>query len=118
MYGQRVAALSERRDVLTPTHTEEALQHGVGAPLLSVSMPTQPGAYRGDLLKAFFDGLPPEGEARRIIADDFGLNEDDTFILLALAGTGAAAAAAAGGWRALLTTERRAGGELTAPESW
>ncbi len=117
MYGQRVAALNERRDVLTPAHTEEALQHGVGAPLLAVSMPTQPGAYRGDLVKAFFDGLPPEGEARRIIADDFGLSEDDTFILLAVALAGTSAAAA-GGWRALLTTERRAGGELTAPESW
>ena len=82
MYGQRVASLSERRDALTLTHSEEALQHGVGAPLLSVSMPTQPGAYRGEIVKAFFDGLLPEGEARRLIAYDFGLNEDDTFGLL------------------------------------
>jgi serine/threonine-protein kinase HipA len=44
--------------------------------------------------RPFFDGLLPEGEARRIIAYDLGIAESDTFGLLAQLGRDCAGALA------------------------
>jgi len=55
-------------------------------------MPTRAHAYTGDVLQAFFDGLLPEGEARRMIAYDFQLKDDDVFGLLRALGRDCAGA--------------------------
>jgi serine/threonine-protein kinase HipA len=55
---------------------------GLGRPLLSTSLVTSVRAFSYSAARPFFDGLLPEGEARRIIAFDFGLAESDTFGLL------------------------------------
>lgn len=82
MYGIPIGRLSRQRRDLVFEYTAEALQLGVGRPLLSVSMPTRSRAYRGALPHSFFDGLLPEGDSRRMIAYDFGLDEQDVFGLL------------------------------------
>jgi serine/threonine-protein kinase HipA len=92
MHGRHVGALSRRRDELTFAYTPEARELGAGRPLLSVSMPTRPRVYRGRVPHAFFNGLLPEGEARRMIAYDFGVDERDVFGLLGAIGRDCAGA--------------------------
>ena len=84
--------LSRRRGALVFEYTQEALRGGIGRPLLSVSMPTRPRPYQGDVPRAFFDGLLPEGDARRMIAYDFGVDEHDVLGLLAAIGRDCAGA--------------------------
>jgi serine/threonine-protein kinase HipA len=55
-------------------------------------MPTRTRSYAGDVPQAFFDGLLPEGEARRIIAYDFDIAEDDVVGLLRALGRDCAGA--------------------------
>lgn len=92
MYGLPVGRLSRQGGSLAFAYTPEALQLGAGRPLLSVSMPTVRRPYRGDIPHAFFDGLLPEGEARRMIAYDFGVDDRDTFALLLALGRDCAGA--------------------------
>ena len=91
MHGTKIGTLQESRGSLAFSYTDEALELGVGRPLLSVSMPTRPGAYRGRTPAAFFEGLLPEGEARRMIAYDFDV-ADEVFALLSLLGRDCAGA--------------------------
>lgn len=63
-----------------------------GAPVLSVSMPVRARPYAGDLPQAFFEGLLPEGEARRMIAYDLRVGDDDAFDLLSVIGRDCAGA--------------------------
>jgi serine/threonine-protein kinase HipA len=65
---------------------------GLGRPVVSLSLPTSAGPYTDRSAKPFFDGLLPEGEARRIIAYDFGMPESDTFGLLRMIGRDCAGA--------------------------
>jgi serine/threonine-protein kinase HipA len=55
---------------------------GLGRPLISMSLPTSNRPNFDRTVRPFFDGLLPEGEARRIIAYDRALPEADTFGLL------------------------------------
>src|SRR3989338_6169887 len=83
MHGRLIASLSTQRDKLTLTYSEEAQDtFEVNTPLISVSLPVYPGTYRHERVRPFFEGLLPEGEARRMLAYDFRLAEDDTFGLL------------------------------------
>jgi serine/threonine-protein kinase HipA len=88
--GTHVAMLSENRRQLTMVYTGEA--HPVGAPLVSVAMPVGAGRYSDPKVRAFFRGLLPEGEARRMLAYDFGLDESDDMGLLAALGKDCAGA--------------------------
>ncbi len=88
--GTHVAMLSENRRQLTMVYTGEA--HPIGAPLVSVAMPVGAGRYSDPKVRAFFRGLLPEGEARRILAYDFGLDESDDMGLLAALGKDCAGA--------------------------
>lgn len=92
MYGLPVGILSRQSGSLVFAYTAEALQLGLGRPLLSVAMPTVRRSYRGDLPHAFFDGLLPEGEARKMIAYDFSIDDTDTFALLVALGRDCAGA--------------------------
>jgi serine/threonine-protein kinase HipA len=93
MNGIHVATLSQQRDRLTLAYTTDALEaYDLNTPLISVSLPVLPGAFKHKQVRPFFDGLLPEGEARRMLAYDFRLPEDDTFGLLGALGRDCAGA--------------------------
>ncbi len=46
---------------------------------LSFSLPLQDGAYKGDKVRAFFDNLLPEGEARLSVCEKLRLGTGDVF---------------------------------------
>ena len=81
MYGRQIALFARQRDTLSLAYTPDALELGAGRPLLSISMPTRTRRYSGGVPHAFFNGLLPEGEARQMIAYDFGV-ADNAFDLL------------------------------------
>lgn len=93
MYGRHVADLSLAKGRLNLRYTAEALAaYDANTPLISVSLPLLPRDFRHDQVHPFFDGLLPEGEARRMLAYDFRLQEDDTFGLLGALGRDCAGA--------------------------
>jgi serine/threonine-protein kinase HipA len=69
-------------------------QFGLGRPIISMSLPTSTSAFSDRQCRPFFDGLLPEGQARRIIAYDLGIPEADTFSMLAVLGRECAGALA------------------------
>ena len=90
MHGRLVATIKESRRRMTLTYVEGAARLGV--PLISVAMPMSAHAYPDKVVRPFFHGLLPEGEARQMIAYDFGLAADDDFGLLAQIGRDCAGA--------------------------
>jgi serine/threonine-protein kinase HipA len=93
--GERVGALSPMRGGFKFAYGRSVLERvGLGRPLLSTSLGTSVKAFPYGAARPFFDGLLPEGEARRIIAFDFGLAESDTFGLLREIGSECAGAVA------------------------
>jgi serine/threonine-protein kinase HipA len=81
--GERVGVLRSMRGGFQFVYDRSVLERvGLGRPLLSTSLVTSVRAFPYRVARPFFDGLLPEGEARRIIAFDFGLAESDTFALL------------------------------------
>ncbi|MHB8296059.1 MAG: HipA domain-containing protein [Acidimicrobiales bacterium] len=88
--GTCVAVLSERRKRMSMAYTADA--GAAGIPLVSVSMPVGSGRFGDDVARAFFCGLLPEGEARGMIAYDFGLDLFDDMGLLAALGRDCAGA--------------------------
>lgn len=83
MHGGRVAVITRRRDRLDLAYTEEALaEYALGTPLVSLSLPLVPERYTKGKVRPFLDGLLPEGEPRRVAAEDFDLLASDTFGLL------------------------------------
>lgn len=94
LYGHQVATVEkERKNRLRLSYTEEALATFEGGiPLLSVALPVTPDRYPNGMTHAFLDGLLPEGEPRRAIAEDFDLLANDVFGLLAVLGQDCAGA--------------------------
>jgi serine/threonine-protein kinase HipA len=90
MDGRNVATLNESRRRMTLTYVEGAARLGV--PLISVAMPMSANSYSDKVVRPFFHGLLPEGEARQMIAYDFGLAANDDFGLLAQLGRDCAGA--------------------------
>ncbi len=88
--GVRVAILTEKRRQMSMACTDEALP--IGAPLVSMAMPVSARRYPDQKARAFFRGLLPEGEARRMLAYNFGLDEFDDMGLLAALGKDCAGA--------------------------
>lgn len=88
--GIHVATVSQNRRQMTMVYTNEA--QPVGAPLISMAMPVSARRYSNQKTRAFFRGLLPEGEVRRILAYDFGLDESDDMGLLAELGKDCAGA--------------------------
>lgn len=88
--GRRVATLSQRRGRMSLAYTESA--GPLGAPLISMAMPVASIRYGSREAGAFFHGLLPEGNARRVIAYDLGLDPGDDFELLAALGKDCAGA--------------------------
>ena len=85
--GALVATIDQDRRGPRLTYTPEAIRlHGLGTPLLSLSLPVRAERFTQGSVRPFLDGLLPEGEARRIIARDLKVDPDDTVELIALLG--------------------------------
>jgi serine/threonine-protein kinase HipA len=94
LYGHRVAAVEKQRNNrLRLSYTDYALDtYEGGTPLLSLALPLTDTHYPNGATRAFLDGLLPEGEPRRAIAEDLDLPVSDAFGLLAALGRDCAGA--------------------------
>ena len=93
IYGSKVARITNERRRLRLEYTPEARSaFPGGTPLLSLKLPVTNERYANDIVHSFLDGLLPEGEARRAIADDFTIRSDDTFALIGALGRDCAGA--------------------------
>jgi len=94
LYGHQVAIVEkQRKDRLRLSYTEYALEtYEGGTPLLSLAFPLTRDRYPNAATRAFLDGLLPEGEPRRAIAEDLDLPASDVFGLLAALGKDSAGA--------------------------
>jgi serine/threonine-protein kinase HipA len=94
LYGHQVATVEkERNNRLRLSYTEYALEaYEGGTPLLSLAFPLTRDRYPNAATRAFLDGLLPEGEPRRAIAQDLDLPASDVFGLLAALGKDSAGA--------------------------
>lgn len=64
-------------------YTDEALErYGIGAVALSVGLPVRPAPYPSVVVQDWLDGLLPEDDLRRALADRYRLAENDTTGLL------------------------------------
>ena len=90
---QTIGELSRSsRGQLRFQYSESVRAELAGAPVLSVSMPVRNQPYVGAVPAAYFEGLLPEGEARRMIAYDLRLDPESTYGLLAALGRDCAGA--------------------------
>jgi serine/threonine-protein kinase HipA len=80
LYDMEVATVELERRRLRLRYTQQALDSFArGVPLLSSQLRVSDDPYPNGATSAFLDGLLPEGDPRRAIADDLGLRADDTF---------------------------------------
>ena len=80
--GTKVAVVEQERRRMRLQYTSEAIQtFPAGAPLLSLQLSVTGERFPNGAVRSFLDGLLPEGDARRLIAQDLGLRADDTFAL-------------------------------------
>jgi len=64
--GARVAIVDHDRGRPRLTYTEEAIgRYALGTPLLSLSLPVANRRYPRGVVRAFLDGLLPEGDLLR-----------------------------------------------------
>ncbi|MCA1832180.1 MAG: HipA domain-containing protein [Actinomycetota bacterium] len=83
LYGIHAASIEQERGRLRLSYTEQALaRYQLGTPLLSLSLPLADQRYPHGIVRPFLDGLLPEGEQRRAIANDVRVPRDDTYALI------------------------------------
>jgi len=93
LYGDRVAVIDPDRGRPRLTHTPEALdRYTLGTPVLSLALPLTAQRYPQGVVRPFLDGLLPEGDSRRAIADDLDLKAGDTYGLIRALGRDCAGA--------------------------
>ncbi|MGZ5299812.1 MAG: HipA domain-containing protein [Actinomycetota bacterium] len=93
MAGSKVALVGQERGKLRLAYTKDALDRfPLGSPLLSLSLPLTSRRYPQGVVRAFLDGLLPEGDARRVLAEDFDVLASDTFGLIRALGRDCAGA--------------------------
>lgn len=93
MYGTKVAIITNERRRLRLEYTREGRQtFPGGTPLLSLKLPVTDERYANNVVRSFLDGLLPEGEARRVIAEDMSIRADNTFELIGALGRDCAGA--------------------------
>ncbi len=94
LYGHQVATVEKQRNNrLRLSYTGYALDtYEGGTPLLSLALPLTDNHYPNGVTRAFLDGLLPEGEPRRAIAEDLDLPASDAFGLLTALGRDCAGA--------------------------
>ena len=94
LYGDRVASVAElRKKRMRLVYTDQALaKYELGTPLLSIGLPLTDVYYPSAKTKTFLDGLLPEEEQRRAVAEELGLVATDTFGLIGRLGRDCAGA--------------------------
>jgi len=97
LYGQPVATvdlgLHAHRDRLRLVYRKEAFEtFDEGTPLLSLHLPIRADPYPNAAVRSFIDGLLPEGDVRRAIAEELGLRAGDTYGLITALGRDCAGA--------------------------
>jgi serine/threonine-protein kinase HipA len=93
LYGHRVATVSETRGRPRLTYTDQALgRYPLGSPLLSMTLPVQPERHAPGVVRAFLDGLLPEGQARLAAATRLDVRASDTVALIRALGRDCAGA--------------------------
>jgi serine/threonine-protein kinase HipA len=94
LYGDRVATVSrEPNNRLRLRYTHEALaRYELGTPLLSIGLPLTDVPYPNAKTRSFLDGLLPEEDQRRAVAEQLDLNSNDTFGLIRALGLDCAGA--------------------------
>jgi serine/threonine-protein kinase HipA len=93
LYGQRVATVTESRGRPRLTYTDDAVgRHPLGSPLLSITLPVQPERHAPGVVRAFLDGLLPEGQARLAAANRVDVRASDTVALIRALGRDCAGA--------------------------
>ncbi len=93
LYGAKVATVELERRRMRLQYTDEAIQSfPAGTPLLSLQLTVRKERFPNGAVRAFLDGLLPEEDARRLIAQDLGLRADDTFALAGALGRDCAGA--------------------------
>lgn len=92
--GHHVANLEEPRShQLRLTYTDESVERfGIGAVVLSASLPVRRDPYSVGATRPVLEGLLPEGEARTRLERRFGIPRGDSFALLAALGRDCAGA--------------------------
>lgn len=93
--GVEVAALHEARSgKLVLEYSDAAVRRWpAGRPVLSVALPMRPDRRHAPAaVTPYFEGLLPEGQARNVLEDEFGVRRGDTFGLLAAIGRDCAGA--------------------------
>jgi serine/threonine-protein kinase HipA len=93
LHGTCVATIDSERRRPRLTYTDESRRlYSPGTPLLSLSLPVRAERFPQGVVRPFLDGLLPEGEPRRIIAREVGVDGDDTYGLISALGRDCAGA--------------------------
>jgi serine/threonine-protein kinase HipA len=93
LYETRVAVIEQDHGRLRLWYTPEALaQFPPGTPLLSLSLPVVEQRFSHGVVRPFLDGLLPEGEPRRVIAEELNVRAGDTYSLIQALGRDCAGA--------------------------
>jgi serine/threonine-protein kinase HipA len=93
LYGERVATIANSRGGPRLTYTTDALaKYQLGSPLLSIGLPLTDVPFAPGATKSFLDGLLPEGESRRVVAEEFDIRSNDSFGLIRALGRDCAGA--------------------------
>ncbi|MDQ1455169.1 MAG: serine/threonine-protein kinase HipA, partial [Actinomycetota bacterium] len=93
LYGDRVAGIDQERRRMRLEYSKDALdRYPLGTPLLSLSLPLTSKRYSHGVVRPFLDGLLPEGDSRRALADDLELLASDTYGLIRALGRDCAGA--------------------------
>jgi serine/threonine-protein kinase HipA len=82
LYGTKVATVEQERRRMRLQYTGDAMRSfPAGTPLLSLRLAVRQERFPNGVVRSFLDGLLPEDDSRRLIAQDLGLRADDTFAL-------------------------------------
>jgi serine/threonine-protein kinase HipA len=95
LYGVKIGALSEPQygKMRLDFSAEAERAFRPGAVIFSTSLPVNAERRpRGDVVRSFFGGLLPEGDARGVISDEFQVQRGDDFGLLTAIGRDCAGA--------------------------
>lgn len=83
LYGEKVATVTESRNRPRLQYTADALaKYELGTPLLSIGLPLADSHFPPAQTRAFLDGLLPEEDQRRAIAEVLDLRATDTYGLI------------------------------------
>ncbi len=82
LYGTKVATVEQERRRMRLHYTDDAIElFPAGTPLLSLLLGVRQEGFPNGAVRSFLDGLLPEDDSRRLIAQDLGLRADDTFAM-------------------------------------